>query len=479
MKLIKRYSSIYCGLPIPVKASIWFTIMSIVQKGISFLVTPIYTRLLTVEEYGYYSLYTSWLNLFGVFATLNLSAGVFNNGMLKYERDRCGFISSLQGLSSLTTTVVAIIVLSACHIWGNYIGLDNIIIICIFVVLLFGQPTSFWTEYQKYNFEYRKLVILTIAMALLTPLFSVYLFYKLAKPQYAVIFGYAFVQIIVGMFFYIYNIIKGKKIFCREYWLYALKFNCPLIPHYLSYIILGQSDRIMIEHFCGEDKLGIYSLAYSISLLINIIVNAINSVLTPWVYRKIKAKEYEIVSKCSINIILLMTVITILAILLAPELIRFLGTEKYLEAQWIVPPVMLSCFFTMIYNLFGVIVFYYEKSKYVMCTTVTAAISNILLNYIFIPRFGFLAAGYTTLASYILLAILSYFAMRKVCNSNGLHGVLKTQKIFCVALCTTFICIFLSCTYLNWLFRYILFLTLIIVIAIKWKTIMRFIKTLR
>lgn len=239
----------------------------------------------------------------------------------------------------------------------------------------------------------------------------IYFYYS--RKKYAVILGTIVTQIVWGGIFYIKTLIEGKGLYKKEYWVFALKFNIPLIPHYLSFIILGQSDRVMIKLFCGTDAVGIYSLSYTVSLMLSIVVNAITSTFAPWTYQKLKKKDANSVKKCTNMVLIMLAAMVILCVLIAPELIKILGTEEYLQAMWIIPPVMLSCFFTMVYSLFANIEFYYEKSIYVMTASVIAAIANIILNAIFIPIYGYIAAGYTTLVCYILLALIHYLFMKK------------------------------------------------------------------
>jgi O-antigen/teichoic acid export membrane protein len=105
--IIKKYKN----LPDGVKASLWFTICSILQKGISFITVPIFTRMLSTEEYGVISLFSSWQSVLSIFATLNLSYQIFNNGMVKYENDRDGYTTAMLGLSNLTTTILFVVYL--------------------------------------------------------------------------------------------------------------------------------------------------------------------------------------------------------------------------------------------------------------------------------------------------------------------------------------------------------------------------------
>ena len=89
-----------------VKASLCFAVFSMLQKGISLITVPLFTRLLTTEQYGQFTLYQSWLSLVTIFATLYLYYGVFNNGMTKYKQDRQRCIAAMQGLSTVATLVV-------------------------------------------------------------------------------------------------------------------------------------------------------------------------------------------------------------------------------------------------------------------------------------------------------------------------------------------------------------------------------------
>ena len=100
-KLVEKYKSI----PIQARAAFWFLICSFLQRGISMITTPIFTRLLSTSEYGQFSIFNSWFSVVTVFVTLNLYSGVFMQGLIKYDKERKVFSSSMQGL---TVTLVGI-----------------------------------------------------------------------------------------------------------------------------------------------------------------------------------------------------------------------------------------------------------------------------------------------------------------------------------------------------------------------------------
>ena len=121
---VKSLRTKYRNLPVEVKSTIWFVVCNILQRGISLISTPIFTRLLTTEQYGVYSVYQSWYSIIAVFATLNLYCGVFNNGLTKYPEDRSGFTSAMQGLSTTVTLALAVVYLLGMSFWNKMFQLD-------------------------------------------------------------------------------------------------------------------------------------------------------------------------------------------------------------------------------------------------------------------------------------------------------------------------------------------------------------------
>ena len=80
-KIKKRYNEI----PLTVKVSTSYAVCSILQKCLSFITLPLFTRLLTTEQYGQYTIYSSWSGILMIFLTLNLAYGSFQTAMVKFE----------------------------------------------------------------------------------------------------------------------------------------------------------------------------------------------------------------------------------------------------------------------------------------------------------------------------------------------------------------------------------------------------------
>lgn len=427
MKLLDKYA----GMPVQAKASIWYTICNFFQKGISLIAVPIYVRLLTTEEYGEWSVFQSWRDILIIFASLNLFAGVFTKALVDNENDRDRYTSSMQGLGTLVTLGMLIIYFCT-HEWCNkLIGLSTPYMMLLFLYFIVYPAFSFWGTRQRVEYKYKPMIAVTVIVTVLTPAVSIILLQYTELKSKALILGYLTVSSAIGLVCYCYQFWKGKCFFHKSYWKYAAKFNIPLIPHYLSLIVLNQSDRIMIKHYCGESDAGIYSFAYQIASAINALITAINGSRVPWTYEQLKHKTYDKLKKITNALVLMMAGIVLSISLVSPEIIGIIGTGDYQSAVYVIPVVILGIFYTFVYDLYASVEFYYGATKYVMYASIVGAGLNLILNAVFIPIFGFIAAAYTTLVCYFVFMIMHYLFSKKVLNNQNISDpVYNNRTVF-------------------------------------------------
>lgn len=410
--LIKKYQS----LPVQLKASFWFLICAFLQKGISVITTPIFTRLLSTAEYGRYNVFNSWLGIVGIFVSLNLSYGVYGQGLVKFEEEEKEFSSSLQGLSITLVAGWTVIYFLFRDFWNDLFSLTTVQMLSMLVMIWATAAFGFWAVAQRVHYKYKMLVFITLAVSIAKPAAGVFFVIHAQDKVTARILGLALVELIGYSALFCAQMLGGKKFYSAKFWTHALLFNLPLIPHYLSQTVLNNADRIMIERMTGADDAGVYSLAYSISLIMTLFNTALLQTLSPWIYKKIKAKRIQDIASAAYITLVLIAAVNILLIAFAPEAVAIFAPETYHDAIWVIPPVAMSVYFMYSYDLFAKFAFYYEKTRFIMTASVTGAAVNIVLNYIFIRLFGYQAAGYTTLACYIIYDIGHFFFMNKVCD---------------------------------------------------------------
>lgn len=477
MKIRSLVSSLwtkYKSIAAPVKAALWFTLCNIIQKGISMITVPIFTRLLTAEQYGVFSVYQSWYSVISVFATLNLYYGVFNNGMVKYPDRKDAFTSSVQGLTTTITAALFVMFLVAQDFWCGILELPAILVYVMFIELLFAPAYSFWAARQRFEYKYVGLVIVTLLMAVGSPVLGIAAVLISAHKAEARIISFVLVQVVIGLVCYIYNLKKGKKFFSKEFWKFALAFNIPLIPHYLSQSILQQVDRIMISRMVGTDKAAIYSVAYSISTLMVLITSAINNSFIPYTYNCIKERRFADLRKHTNSLIMLVGVGTFFVVVFGPEIIRLFAPAEYYEAIWIIPPVSASVYFMFLYPVFGNVEFYFEENRFVAMASIVGAVANVVLNYFCIQWFGYIAAGYTTLVCYILFSLGHYVFMNKVLKKH-----MPGEKPYNIPFIVMFSGVVLAAmgiitfSYTNFIFRYALIVAMLILLWVKRNWVLR------
>lgn len=404
----------YKSLPVQIKASLWFLVCSFLQQGVSVITSPIFTRILSTAEYGKYSVFYSWQNIVAIFVSLRLYYGVYSQGIVKFEEDKKIFSSSLQGLSITLCFIWLLLYLPCQTFWNRIFTLNTTQMLFMTILIWTTAVFNYWATEQRVEFKYRKLVIITIMVAILEPLLGI-VFVLLAEDKVtARIFSLVIVEFFVYLPLFISQMKSGKKFYSKKYWIYALRFNIPLIPHYLSQTVLNSADRLMINSMIGSDEAGIYSLAYSISQVMLLFNTALLQTLTPWMYKKIKSRKEKDIAKIAYMSLVGIAFVNILLIIFAPEIVAIFAPRSYYGAIWIIPPVAMSVYFIFAYSLFANFEFYYEKTNLIMVASVFAAVLNIALNYIFLKKFGYYAAGYTTLFCYILYAGCHYIFMRNI-----------------------------------------------------------------
>lgn len=413
-KALKKYNS----FPVQVRASFWFLICSFLQKGISVITTPIFTRLLSTTEYGQYSVFDSWLKIITIFVSLHLYSGVYTQGLIKFSDDRRRFSSTIQGLSLSLTIGWTIIYIAFHNYWNSLFSLTTVQMLAMLVMIWATSAFNLWAGEQRVEYKYQKLVIATLVVSIAKPVIGI-AFVKLATDKVtARILGLAIVELVGYVGFFIVQMKRGNQFYSAKYWKHALMFNIPLIPHYLSQTVLNSADRIMIKNIVGASEAGIYSIAYQISQIMTLFNTALSHTLSPWIYQKIKDNKAKDIAKIAYISLGIIAFVNLVVIVIAPEAVAIFAPKAYHDAIWVIPPVAMSVLFMFSYDLFAKFEFYYEKMKWLVVASVLGALLNIGLNYIFIKRYGYFAAGYTTLFCYIAYVLFHYLFMRKICREK-------------------------------------------------------------
>lgn len=478
--IINKVINKYKLMNVQAKAAIWFVACSFLQKGISFITVPIFTRLMTTSEYGIYNIYISWFQVLTIVSSLNLFYGVLDNGLTKFENDRDRYIASMQGVTVSLTLILFIVYILFSNQFSKALGLSKVLIFLMFIEMLVSPALLFWSGRQRFEYRYKQLVVITLLRSVLNPVLGIIFILCVDASAEARVAAMIITELIISGSLMIKQFLKGKKFFYRPYWKYGLSLAIPMLPHYLAGTILNQGDRIMINNLVGSTSVAYYSVAYSIGMLANIFTNAINSSITPWLYKKLKDNDLIGTKEVINGLLILVSIIALCMMIVSPEVVLFFGSGKYLMGQYVIPPVAGSVFFIFLYGIFSLPQFYYEKTKFLMFASIGAAILNIVLNYIFIKLFGFIAAGYTTLLCYVLYSIGHYLMSSKVLkNKNNSQNLFDIHFIFILSIGLILFSIGINFLFPYKYIRYLILFIIVILIYIKRNYILKNLSNLK
>lgn len=398
-----------------VRNSLMYLGIEFLVKIVPFISLPIIIGHLSKNEYGKFSLYLSLLPLLSVLLDISFRSSI-KNFYFEYKRQ----ISHYLQFSLVLVTIMAIGMVFLLN-YFNVLIVDgvsnNLIILTVYFFTLIEQLLSYYQiskQVSQYSFTY---------------------FFKTAFPYFAYIFlifffyskmiFYIYIQMFVFFILIVYLVMKLKLYVIRlmhfqKYLKYGLSLSIPLLPAVFSAFALSASDRLIISHYFGYEAVAIYSLAYTIASIVSMFFLAIGQAWQPFIFENLKNNKIMPILKMSVlytsSVLLLITFIY----LFKEFLVDFFGNSNYHESSDIIGILLIGIFGFFLYSMISSILFYYKKIFPYSLALFFAGSVNLILNYIFIPLYGYKAAAYTTSIAYWLEFLIVAFLAFKTLKQKGL-----------------------------------------------------------
>ena len=410
--LLNKFKS----MPENLKATLVFAIASFATSGINYLTTPIFTRLLSGAEYGTVAVYNSWFAIVRVFASMTLIfPGILNVGLYDHAENRWRYLSSMLGITSLCSVILGILYALCPELFQRLLGLDGSLMVLMLFSCFALPATTMWTMKQRYEYRYKSTFFVSVGSAVLAQAVAVAAVMLADRNLDRVrLWSAGLVNMAVGLALFAHILRKGKVFVDLPLWKKTFLVALPLIPHYLGGELLSSMDKIMIDALVGKQEAGIYALAAILSAIGILLWRALSVMFNPFVNAKLGSREFTKIREAVKPLMLVVGILCVIASLAAPEIIRVLATEEYLAGVYVVPPVAAGIFIHAMYDTFAAVSFFHKKSTRIMTATLTAAAVNLVGNYVFIKSFGYIAAGYTTLLSNLVLTAMHYRSARLI-----------------------------------------------------------------
>lgn len=393
-----------------VKAGFYYLVCRLLVRGFSFFSTPLFTRLMTKAEYGMFSNFIAWEGLLIPFLTLNLR-GSINKSRYDFSEDNNSFLLSILIFAQF---IVGVLLISTLFLQSTYEILTNMSISYVRMLLVFiFFHTAFDFQQIQYNIfkKYKLYVLYSIISSVLSMVLSVLLVVSMDDKTLARILGVVVPTVLVCSIIEVDIFRRSEKIRFK-YIKYALAMSIPLLPSALSATILSSSDRIIITKYCDVNETALYSIAYSISGIAAILWTAMNQAWAPWLLDHLNEAKYDIIKTISNRVGLLFVSLVVGLMLIAPEILLIMGGRQYMAAIGAMPPVILAMVFQYYYAFYFDVEYFYGETYTISFGTFIAAAINLVLNFIFTPKYGYIAAAYTTLVGYAVMFIYHYGVVR-------------------------------------------------------------------
>lgn len=403
------------------KNAIFNILGPILLNSISFFTMPIFTRLLGPAQYGIVAVFNTWVGILSIVFGLQVQGSIgtakarFGDELIKE------YLSSIL-LLGLAFSVLCIII----GMIGEYPFAQWMLVSKdIYYLLGVHSVSTFVISFSSIAFVFYKKAqssfFVNVTAAVSTAALSVAFILHAFPPDKAYlgkILGMVIPNAVLALGVIFYFLKEGHFFFKKSYIAFCLPICLPLIFHGLSHIILGQSDRIMIQRMMSNQATGLYSFMIVFSGVLTAIWGALNNTWVPFYYDDLRAGKIEVIKRKSKNYIFIFSIIHVVFLLWAPEVIKLFTPSAFWDAIPLLPLFVMSNYFVFMYSFPVNFQFYHKSTVSIAIGTVAAALLNIGLNALWIPSFGMQGAAAATLIAHIGLFLFQEFISARLLHES-------------------------------------------------------------
>ena len=376
------------NVKLPARASIWYLGASAVAKGVGFLITPFFTRMISGEAYGELTLYLSLVGIASVgCSAVNTGSAIYKE-MKNFENERQSFLKSAL-LVSLSFSALICLVLFA---FSPFFKLTPHLYIPLTLQIICDGIAAVALSSEKFSYRYKTVTLINLLSSVLPALITLALLKAVAGRIRIRIYALLTISVCIAIWSLIKILRSGSRA-NKKMAVSLIKSASPLIPHSISTALSGQADKLIIPYFLGAFALAKYSVIHSLGVALQFMVSAVGFALGPWMIRRLEGGEYK---KISVLVAILLSVFSALSlclIALAPEAMKILAPKEYLDAFPALLPIALTTPLVLFSSVVTVCLVHSNKGLSTVTVSLVGAVTNLILNFTLIPKLSYLGAG--------------------------------------------------------------------------------------
>lgn len=384
---------------------------TIATKALAFISIPVYTRLLTVAEYGVMQIFLSTTGIVQVLLTLDAEVAVSRYFFdAKNEQDFKEFVSTTIKVTLRIWCLMTVIMLLCVPWLAKELSFSYLLTIAIIPVASYQVINSIFTQIYQPLLQSRKVAIVSSIQVYLAFVLSVIYILLLKHDKY---YGYVLGTISAMLILSVYLINQIKPFYVKnrkkkEHVSYILKYCLPYIPYTLSGLILAQFGKIVMNDYGGFETAGVYSFTANIGALMLIVLSVTDSAWSPYYFRYMTEKDYKSVEK-DYNLIWRLSLICGLGLsLFGKEIGIVLGKPEYLGCLYLLPILVVGYIFYQWSYVYLRGAGFAKRMIWNAVAVLIAGVCNVCLNVVLVQRYAEVGIAISFAFSYMIMVSVSY-----------------------------------------------------------------------
>ena len=413
---------------------------NVAAQALGLISMPIFTRLLTEADYGVVSIFMATIGLVSTIFYLNITDGVSRYYYDKQRTDFGEFLSSILQIIGILSLPAVLIILFYEDQLMDLLSLSSDLSLFLLFGVVFSVLMKLFRQIHVAEKKSRAFVTVNVIQAYSGFGLS-WLFIATwgGAGYYLRLLGVVIAQVCSGMWMLFKTIqyVKWAPLNWKHV-KYSLQFALPRLPFVLSAVILSQFDRIMIGNLIGAEQSGLYSVGYNVGGLSLLIITAVTPALLPNFYRLMNEDQFAVVDKLNNQILWIINVAGAGLMLGGGLLLTLLADAKFHFGARVIPAVVMGYMFYALAGVYNRYSSYYKLTILQSIGAILAGATNIILNLIWLPKFGIIAAAYTTSISYAIQAIVTWLLIKRFVKGHvtpfrlTLKPILFTLGVFAI-----------------------------------------------
>jgi len=403
-----------------VRSSAIYALAAIASPLTSLVLAPFLTRQLSAGDYGLLVVLNTAIGLLAGITQLGLSSAFFRAYNYDYStrRDKASVVATAFGLLIAIAVIAVAVTALIAGLAGNRLSgrasSDNLVVLAIVVVIVqnLALPAFAWMRAEGRSVSFALVSIINVAVTLTANVVLVGVLHRgVAGSLIATASGYAAVILATAPALAAHMALPRIDI-ARS----MLSFGVPQVPNVLALWVLQLSDRYLLAQLRSLDETARYAVAYSLGMAVSIVVVSPFALAWPTAMYAIAKRED---ARDQFRLVFTAACLTFLFIAYALSLVGVLLLDRlfsntYHSAAPVIPLVSESLALSGMYMLLTIGIGLTRKTWVASALTLSAAVANVLINLLLIPRFGALGAAISTLLAYAGLVAAAYLVNQRL-----------------------------------------------------------------